>query len=410
MSVKLIGYQSPLNSRLLKSRIAAAFAGVKVEAVAHDSIADMDAYKKNVHPLGATPALQTENGYIFESAAILRYFGRISKEPIYGTTDFEASQIDSWVDFATTEVDPNVFVFFGPLFGHPLADDKKKSVTADLVAALAGVDQWLEIRTFLVGERISIADFALFAGVDLFQRIADTANEIAKFKNLNRWYLTVLHNAKVQEGLLAAGHDGLIPAKKAEEKPKAAEKPKAEEKPKKEAAKKDDDEEEEPTFEEKKKPNPLDALPPSKFVLDAFKREYSNNDTRTVAAPYFFNNFDAEGFSCFWCNYKYNDENKMPFMTGNLVRGWFQRMDHVRKYAFGCALIVGEEKAHEITAFWVFRGKGLPEIVTDVDDTELFTWTEIPDIHAEKEKITDYLAWDGESFKTKPVLEGRCYK
>ncbi|KAF8285013.1 hypothetical protein TcYC6_0033460 [Trypanosoma cruzi] len=29
--------------------------------------------------------------------------------------------------------------------------------------------------------------------------------------------------------------------------------------------------------------------------------------------------------------------NKMQFMTANLIRGWFQRMEHVRKYAFGVA-------------------------------------------------------------------------
>jgi elongation factor 1-gamma len=63
-----------------------------------------------------------------------------------------------------------------------------------------------------------------------------------------------------------------------------------------------------------------------------------------------------------------------------------------------------------VTCFWIFRGKGLPEIVREVDDTELFYWTEIPDIQAEKAKITDYLAWDGETFAKNPVLEGRAFK
>ncbi|KAF8289703.1 hypothetical protein TcBrA4_0139490 [Trypanosoma cruzi] len=115
-------------------------------------------------------------------------------------------------------------------------------------------------------------------------------------------------------------------------------------------------EEEDEAPREKKKPNPLDELPPSPFVLDAFKREYSNTDIRTVAAPYFFQHYDAAGYTTFWCRYKYNEDNKMQFMTANLIRGWFQRMEHVRKYAFGVALIIGEERRHDIVALWVFRG------------------------------------------------------
>ncbi|KAF8277732.1 hypothetical protein TcBrA4_0110970 [Trypanosoma cruzi] len=78
-----------------------------------------------------------------------------------------------------------------------------------------------------------------------------------------------------------------------------------------------DEEDEAPR--EKKKPNPLDELPPSPFVLDAFKRKYCNTDTRTVAAPYFFQHYDAAGYTTFWCRYKYNEDNKMQFMTANLI-------------------------------------------------------------------------------------------
>jgi hypothetical protein len=151
-------------------------------------------------------------------------------------------------------------------------------------------------------------------------------------------------------------------------------------------------------------------LAPSSMFLDAWKREYSNNDTRTKAAPWLFENLDSTGYSAYWCRYKYNSDLKMPFITAGLISGWFQRMAGTRKNAFGCVLIVGEEGNHEIRGFWIFRGQPpLPECVLDVDDTELFEWTHIPDVKAEKEAITDYLCWEGPTID-KPVMEGRTFK
>ncbi|KAF8277610.1 hypothetical protein TcYC6_0015290 [Trypanosoma cruzi] len=84
-------------------------------------------------------------------------------------------------------------------------------------------------------------------------------------------------------------------------------------------------------------------------------------------------------------------------------------MEHVRKYAFGVALIIGEERRHDIVALWVFRGRGMPAIVEDVEDTELFDWEEVADVAAQRERITDYLCWEGPTIP-RPVLEGRVFK
>ncbi|MBO8589854.1 hypothetical protein INN88_14770, partial [Staphylococcus aureus] len=76
-------------------------------------------------------------------------------------------------------------------------------------------------------------------------------------------------------------------------------------KPKVEA---NDEEEEAP----KPKPkNPLDLLPPSTMILDEWKRLYSNTKTnfREVAIKGFWDMYDPEGYSLWFCDYKYNDEN-----------------------------------------------------------------------------------------------------
>lgn len=59
----------------------------------------------------------------------------------------------------------------------------------------------------------------------------------------------------------------------------------------------------------------------SPFVMDEFKRKYSNEDTLTVAIPHFWENFDPEGYSIWYSQYKYNDELTLAFMSCNLISG-----------------------------------------------------------------------------------------
>ena len=48
----------------------------------------------------------------------------------------------------------------------------------------------------------------------------------------------------------------------------------------------------------KEKKDPFCDLPPPKMVFDDWKRMYRNNDTATVAIPWFWDNIDKEG-KCF---------------------------------------------------------------------------------------------------------------
>ncbi|RNC31900.1 elongation factor 1-gamma (EF-1-gamma) [Trypanosoma cruzi] len=61
-------------------------------------------------------------------------------------------------------------------------------------------------------------------------------------------------------------------------------------------------------------------------------------------------------------------------MTANLTGVWLQRMEHVSQYLLGVALIIFEERRHDIVALCVLRGRGIPAIVSDVTDTELLDW------------------------------------
>jgi len=206
------------------------------------------------------------------------------------------------------------------------------------------------------------------------------------------------------------------PPKEKKEQPKEApkkeeakkEEAKKEEAPKKEKPK-DSDEPEEDYVEEKKK-SKLDLLPPSKFVLDEWKRTYSNEDTASVAIPWFWKNLDKEGYSIWIGDYKYAEDNKLMLQTLNLVGGYIQRLDQLRKYGFGILAIFGQEPRLDIGVCFVVRGQELPEELYAADDTLNYNWRKIDcNSTSDVQIVNDYFLWS-ETINGKVLKEAKAFK
>jgi elongation factor 1-gamma len=71
---------------------------------------------------------------------------------------------------------------------------------------------------------------------------------------------------------------------------------------------------------EKPAKDPFASMPKGNFDMDDFKRFYSNNDEEK-SIPYFWEKLDKENYSIWRCDYKYNDELQMVFMSCNLIGG-----------------------------------------------------------------------------------------
>lgn len=125
----------------------------------------------------------------------------------------------------------------------------------------------------------------------------------------------------------------------------------------------------------------------------------------------FWDMYDPEGYSLWFCNYKYNDENMVSFVTLNKVGGFLQRMDLARKYAFGKMLIIGSEPPFKVKGLWLFRGKEVPQFIIDeCYDMELYEWTKV-DItdDAQKERVNQMIE-DHEPFEGEALLDAKCFK
>ena len=233
--------------------------------------------------------------------------------------------------------------------GTPYSKAHDQAFRERLVRPLETVETYLATRTFLVGERLSLADIT--AATVLRGAYASLLGkaERAKYPHTVRFYETVVNHPRLRDVLagaqLAETAQQYVPPQK-DQKPKA-EKPKAEPKPKApKAAKKDaeEEEEDEPLVPaEPKKKNPLDDLPKSDFNLEDWKRAYSNLDTRgaggslewfyekcvlitliwVILLTISFSRFDKEGFSIWRVDFKYPEELTQVFMSSNQIGGFY---------------------------------------------------------------------------------------
>jgi len=286
-------------------------------------------------------------------------------------------------------------------------------------------EEHLLLNTYLVGERLTLADLFV-AGTFYrgFQYLFDKKWR-EEHPNITRWYETIVNQpiySAVAEKL--AYIETAIPnhPPKKEPAPKK-ETPKKKEEPKPKAKEVDDDEEDEAPAAPKAK-HPLEALGRSNFVLDDWKRKYSNEDTRSVALPWFWENANFEEYSLWRVDYKYNDELTQVFMTSNLIGkadfpnpskrivmrfsanryligGFFNRLEASRKYIFGAASVYGKANDSVVSGAFFIRGQEALPAFDVAPDYESYEFTKLsPKDAKDKEFVDDMWAWD------KPIVVG----
>jgi elongation factor 1-gamma len=416
MSLKIYSY--PNNPRVNKALIAASYYGVTIETTPNFQMGvdNQTTEFKAMNPNGKVPVLQTPEGAIFESAAIARYVARLGDKSLYGKTVFESGQIDQWVDWCQWNVDLPAMAWLYPIRGFvPDNQNRTKKAKGDIRKALQILNDHLKTRTFLVGERISLADIYVSCSLyPLYQTVLDPGFRNS-FAHTNRWFLTcinqpnflkVIGTIELTKKMQVAKSEPVEQPKKEEPKKEQPKKEAKKEQPKKEQPKK----EVEPKEEEEEEPKEVDErdqvykeweknLPKSAFNLEEWKRFYSNNkDTKGVAMPWFWEHLDDKAFSIYHVTYKYPEELTTDLLAINLAGGFTQRLTNakVNKFGFGNLLVLGSGP-FELKGAFVLRGTdSVPPMLEDVTDYSSFNFTKIDHKDENQRKlVADYWAWDG---------------
>jgi elongation factor 1-gamma len=412
-------YTYPANPRVWKAQIAGKYVGIDIETPAFELGKDNKS-KEFLHknPLGKVPVLETPEGCVFESNAIARHVARQNGSKLYGSSTYEAALIDQWIDFSTNEIDLPAAAWLYPILDIvPENREATNKAKGDIRKALGILNEHLKTRTFLVSERVTLADIVVSMSLyRLYKMVLDPGFRKG-WPHANRWFLTLVHQPEFISVIGEVHLCEKMQVAKPAAKPAAAaaapkkQQPKQQQQPKKPKEEEDNGEEEEK--KEEKKKSPLDDLPKSKLDLDTWKRTYSNEKIREVALPWLWENFDPEGYSFWYADYKYNEENTKLFMTSNLIGGWIQRLDQLRKYGFGSVLIFGDEPKLEVASVWLFRGLDIPAEMRECPDFTSYEWKKL-DHKDEKDRklIEDYFAWNGDFGGNRPAFndQGKVFK
>ncbi|KAK4657346.1 elongation factor EF-1 gamma subunit [Podospora pseudocomata] len=405
---KLFTY--PGNPRSTAIRAVAKANGLDLQEVETDLAQPTEEFTK-ANPLKKVPAFVGADGFtLTECIAIAIYVAsQNEKTTLLGKTKQDYASILKWMSFFNSEVLPKLGNWFRPLLGKTTYNKKAvDEAEKETLAVIAVVDAHLANNTYLVGERITLADlfatgliargFEYFFGKEFQQ----------KYPNVTRWYSTVynqpIYSAVAPEfALLDAPKLTNVAPKKAEAPKPAA--PKAAPKPAAPAA-------EEPAEAPKPK-HPLEALPKATFPLDEWKRQYSNVDT-PEALKWFWENVPFNEYSIWKCRYKYNDELTLTFMSNNLIGGLNTRLEASRKYLFGCASVYGTNNDSIIEGAFVIRGDDYVPVFDVAPDYESYEFTKLdPSKPEDREYVDAQWTWEKpivENGKEYPHASGKVFK
>lgn len=304
------------------------------------------------------------------------------------------------------ELLPATASFFGPLLGRSPynkkgVDDGLKKLN-DVVKVF---EDHLMINTYLVGERLTLADVVAVGLMSRAFQYAFDKQWRSQHPSTFRWYETVTSQPILQAVRKSwpqcdEALKNQPPAKPKEEKPKQEKKEKKE-KPKAQA----EDEEDEPKEEPKAK-HPLEALGRPTFAIDEWKRKYKNEETREVALPWFWQNMNFEEYSVWSVAFKYNEELTMTFMSNNQIGGFFNRLEASRKFLMGCCSVYGVTNDSVIEGAFLVRGQEAIPAFDVAPDYESYEFKKLdPKSKQDREFVDDMWAWD------KPVeVKGKKYE
>jgi glutathione S-transferase len=172
---------------------------VKVSHHTHKTADGVDL--NEINSKGYVPALVLDNGELLtENAALLPYIADLAPSaqlaPPNGT--LERYRLLEWLAFINSELHKA----FSPLFAPNASEDMKKYARGNLAKRLAWLSERLGSKSYLVGERFTVADSYLFV---VLSWSGTVAVDLSPWPNLKAFQERIAARPHVIEALTSEG-------------------------------------------------------------------------------------------------------------------------------------------------------------------------------------------------------------
>jgi len=173
---------------------------INIDALEHDLMGAenrQDAYLSK-NPGGQLPALELDDGTVIaETVVICDYLEEIHPEPaLIGGTAQERAEARMWNRRIEQKITENIYAGFRFAEGLQLFENRMRCLpeAADGLKAagqdgLAWLDTQMQGKSFICGNRITIADLVLYCCTDFASGVGQTID--AKLQNVNAWFARV---------------------------------------------------------------------------------------------------------------------------------------------------------------------------------------------------------------------------
>jgi asparaginyl-tRNA synthetase len=188
----------------LPSSFVADYCLKKIIATSFYNGIDLKVTKDLAPSSSAAYVLVTPTGSITKTNAILHYLAELTPaQGLLGENSYETSQVDQWLDFAWNEIEVRLQVLLGTTSSLGVTAEQKTSLDArvksELPQSLTVLENHLEARTFLVNEKVTLADISL--GIIFSVLKSQGILTPAAFPSLYRWFMTVTSQANMKKAL-----------------------------------------------------------------------------------------------------------------------------------------------------------------------------------------------------------------
>ena len=402
-------------------------------------------------PTTTFPFLETSNGNISQSTAIIYYLCQKYKQELLGENPFEKGKIMQWIEFANCEILRCNKSIIYPIFGWSefIKEDYDKN-NNKLKEYLRLMDKNLEKNEFIVGNNLTLADIELFNSLR-FLMMFHLPEALRKklIPNLNKWFEKIMNtkeaieaygrtvlcknmlkpfSGKICKKNIENINDNKVEKRDKEEKDSKDEnkgkKNKKEKKDKKEKQgnKKDNEQKDNNKQDEIKKEkepyvpgllelprfniqeienNPLDSLPESKFDLDKFKSDFINNSNKKGAMRNFWKAYDPEGYSLWYIEYNNAPNECVTLFRTCVIKGdILEQLKYFKKYCFGVLGAYGGNGDYKIKGCMLWRGNEIPQEIKNINCYDKMTFKKL-DYNQKRDQqlVHDYWTKIGEKEK-----------